>query len=323
VDSLSTTELIANPEISEWKTLSQHNETGHGPVSESGLGLKGTEVFGAPTLASLHGVPPSGTIIADPEAGEGRGKLGPHLKLLQRMVEEQPRAKIKDFYLALRERGYYGSYDLVKKKIHSFRRELGKQAGSVFTSHDAPYAQVELAKVALKGPGREVKAHLFTMILGHSGRYYSELIESCDMGSFLQCHQNAFDFFGGVPAGVFYDPHESPAMRRLVGGYPFHLPIVDCGMHYGYIAQATPAFAPWMKGRLKRPGKILKKLFFPGHEFASLEAANTAMQEWVELLSRQNQIRERKDKLQREKMGALPGCGFNFRGRRQFLRLRA
>ena len=261
----------------------------------------------------------------DAQAGgeEGRGKLGPHLKVLLRMIEDEPRAKIKDFYLSLKDRGYYGSYDLVKKKIHAFRRELGRHAGATFLSIDAPHAQVEIAKLVLKGSGREVKAHLFTMVLGHSGRFYAELIEGSDMGAFLQCHQNAFEHLGGVPTGVFYDPQESPTMRRLVGGFPFHLPVVDCGHHYGYAALPTPVFAPWMKGRLKRPGKVLKKLFFPGYEFASLEKANADMLEWVAWQGRQGQIRDRKEKTNKEKLGALPVVGFNFRGRRQFLRLRA
>ena len=282
----------------------------------------------APSYAGNgHANGKSAVEAAEADGEEGRGKLGPHLKLLLRMVEDQPRAKIKDFYLSLKDRGYVGSYDLVKKKIHAFRRELGRHAGATFLSLDAPHAQVEMAKLVLKGaagePGREVKAHLFTMVLGHSGRYYAELIEGCDMGSFLQCHQNAFEFFTGVPAGVFYDPQESPTMRRLVGGLPFHLPVVDCGHHYGYAAQPTPAFAPWMKGRLKRPGKVLKKLFFPGYVFTTVEKANADMLEWMALQGRQNQIRERKDKNQREKLGMLPAIGFNFRGRRQFLRLRA
>jgi transposase len=284
--------------------------------------LHGMTVHGSAPVT--HGSQPSlGGAMPESDEPEGRGKLGPHLKLLLRMVEDQPRAKIKDFYLVLKDRGYSGSYDLVKKKIHSFRRELGRHAGATFVSVESPHAQVEMAKIVLKGPDREVKAHLFTMVLGHSGRFYAELIEGSDMGSFLQCHQNAFEFFGGVPCGVFYDPQESPTMRRLVGGFPFHLPVVDCGHHYGYAAQPTPSFAPWMKGRLKRPGKVLKKLFFPGYVFSSLEAANADMQEWMAWQGRQSQLRERKEKNQREKLGALPPMGFNFRGRRQFLRLRA
>jgi transposase len=239
------------------------------------------------------------------------------------LLESRPRAKIKDFYLTLREQGYQGSYDLVKKKIHSFRRELGRQAGLAFASPELPQAQVEVGKILLKGGGRETRAYLFTMTLGHSGRCYAELIEGCEMGRFLLAHQGAFESFGGVPKAVLYDPQESPLMRRLVGSFPFHLPVIDCGHHYGYSALPTPSFAPWMKGRLKRPSKILRKLFFPGYEFVSFEAANAGMQEWLARYARQNGVRDRRDRAQRERLGALPAVGFNFRGRRQFLKLRA
>jgi transposase len=252
-----------------------------------------------------------------------KGKLAPYLGQLSGLVESQPRAKIKDFYLALRDQGYLGSYDLVKKKIHSFRKELGRQAGLAFASPDLPQAQVEVGKILLKGAGGETRAFLFTMVLGHSGRFHAELLDSCEMGRFLQAHQNAFEAFGGVPRSVLYDPQESPLMRRLVGGFPFHLPVVDCGHHYGYSALPTPAFAPWMKGRLKRPSKILRKLFLPGYEFASFEAANAGMQEWLAQFLRQNGAKDRKDRAQRERLGALPAAGFNFRGRRQSLKLRA
>ncbi len=326
----STLVKSANPVIREWK-LSKQFKHGVSPLggpsgAQASPESVGTALLPSPANPYLVGAAQPGARATsesgETDAEEGRGKLGPHLKLLQRLIEDQPRAKIRDFYLALKERGYVGSYDLVKKKIHAFRRELGRQAAATFLSLDAPHAQVEMAKLVLKGQG-EIKAYLFTMVLGHSGRFYAELIEGCDMGSFLQCHQNAFDFLGGVPAGVFYDPQESPIMRRLVGGVPFHLPVVDCGHHYGYAAQPTPVFAPWMKGRLKRPGKILKKLFFPGYAFSTLEKANADMLEWMLLHAKQNPIRERKDKLQREKLGALPAIGFNFRGRRQYLRLRA
>lgn len=301
------------PTAIESGSRNQESQPSPGTVSPSALD----------DAASLSASPSPAQGAGDGDAKEGRGKLGPHLKSLLRMVEEQPRAKIKDFYLVLRERGYPGSYDLVKKKIHAFRRELGKQAGALFASSENPHAQVEMTKLVFKNPGREVKAHLFTMVIGHSGRFYAELVDACDMGSFLQCHQNAFDHFGGVPAGLFYDPQESPAMRRLVGGFPFHLPVVDCGNHYGYAAKPTPPFAPWMKGRLKRPGKLLKKLFFPAYIFSDLESANADILEWMAGQGKQAQIRDRKDRLTREKLGPLPGTGFNFRNRKQLLRLRS
>src|SRR6185295_2612101 len=112
---------------------------------------------------------------------------------------------------------------------------------------------------------------------------------------FLECHRNAFNYFGGVPSAVHYDPRENPMLRKLVGGFPFHLPVIHCGQHYGYAVLATPAFAPWMKGRLKRPVKILKKFFFPGYAFSSVERANLDLLDWfarpvVPSAERQNRL---------------------------------
>jgi transposase len=306
VDNLATE--LCGPIVQEWR----------------GLGKTESEEGFEPSAAGFSADAP---IVPDAAHAErhaaGKGKLAPYLQLLTSLVESRSRAKIKDFHVALREQGYQGSYDLVKKKIHAFRKDLGRQAGQAFASPEHPQAQVEVGKILLKGGGRETRAYLFTMTLGHSGRFYAELLEACEMGRFLQAHQNAFECFGGVPRGVLYDPQESPLMRRLVGGFPFHLPVVDCGHHFGYVALPTPRFAPWMKGRLKRPAKILRKLFFPDYEFVSFEAANAVMQEWLARYARQNGARDRIDRAQREKLGAMPLAGFNFLGRRQFLKLRA
>jgi transposase len=157
------------------------------------------------------------------------------------------------------------------------------------------------------------------MTLGHSGRCYAELLPGCDLAGFLRCHANAFDAFGGVPPSVYYDSRPNPMLRRILGNYPFHLPIADCSRHYGYSAQATPAFAPWMKGRLKRPGKILQKLFFRGYPYVSLEKANPDMRVWM---ADEASIRESMGESKPERLKALPGAGFDLNDRRQFLRMR-
>jgi transposase len=263
--------------------------------------------------------PDPGEAAAAPVA-KVQTKLGPHLALLTRWVEEKPRAMITDFYLLLCERGYIGSYDLVKKKVQSLRRGLGRQAGILFASAESPCAQVEMTRIFLKGDGMIVKAHLFTMTLGHSGRCYAELLPGCELSGFLRCHAKAFEAFGGAPASVYYESRQNPMLRRLLGNFPFHLPIADCSRHYGYAAQSTPAFAPWMKGRLKRPGKILQKLFFRTYSYASLEKANADMREWM---AGQAAFRESPGTSKPERLRALPGTGFDLNDRRQFLRLRA
>lgn len=309
--NLTTREGIANP-----YNRSSVATADFGPIER-------TTASGGRVPAAVAEFPepetPAGDSAAAP-TGKPQTKLGPHLALLTHWVEEKPRAMITDFHLLLRERGYTGSYDLVKKKVQSLRRGLGRQAGILFASADAPCAQVEMTRIFLKGEGAIVKAHLFTMTLGHSGRCYAELLPACELAGFLRSHANAFEAFGGAPASVYYESRQNPILRRMLGNYPFHLPIADCARHYGYAAQSTPAFAPWMKGRLKRPGKILQKLFFRSHAYVSLEKANAEMREWM---AGQAVFRENPGASKPERLRSLPGSGFDLNDRRQFLRLRA
>ena len=245
----------------------------------------------------------SGTPDPKPE----KGKLAPYLPLLSNLVETQPRAKIKDLYLILQEQGYLGSYDLVKKKVHSFRKTLGRHAGQAFASPDLPQAQVELGKIVLKSGDQEMRAFLFTMVLGHSGRFYAELIEACEMGRFLQAHQNAFEAFGGVPRTIFYDPQESPLMRRLVGGYPFHLPVVDCGQSQRLQRPAHPGLLAVDEGPVEAPLQDSSaSSYFPACDFQSFESANAEMKDWLDRHVRQTGAKERKDRAQKEKLGPCP-----------------
>jgi transposase len=37
------------------------------------------------------------------------------------------------------------------------------------------------------------------MIVGHARKVYAELIERCDLPTFLNCHIHTFEHFGDVP----------------------------------------------------------------------------------------------------------------------------
>ena len=43
------------------------------------------------------------------------------------------------------------------------------------------------------------------MILGWSRAIYVEFVRRADVVTFIRCHLNAFDYFGGVPRRCLYD----------------------------------------------------------------------------------------------------------------------
>ena len=93
--------------------------------------------------------------------------------------------------------------------------------------------------------GRIEKLYLFAMILGYSRKIYAQLIERCDLPTFLDCHIKSSCHFGGVPAQILYDRIRSVYIGKLAGKTRFNDTLVGFSLHYGFEPQVAPAYAAW------------------------------------------------------------------------------
>ena len=109
-------------------------------------------------------------------------------------------------YDRLSNMGFSGSYEIVKRKVHELKAERQKIAYMRFETEPGYQAQVDFGEFQVENADGSIKKfYLFSMILGYSRRMYGELIERCDLPTFLDCHMRAFEFFGGVPEEILYD----------------------------------------------------------------------------------------------------------------------
>jgi len=60
-----------------------------------------------------------------------------------------------------------------------------------------------VAKVTVDGKTR--KLYCFNMILGYSRMKFVEFTLQTDTATFIQCHLNAFKYFGGYTKEILYD----------------------------------------------------------------------------------------------------------------------
>ena len=79
-------------------------------------------------------------------------------------------------------------------------------------------AQVDFGKGApIIGPdGKRRKTHLFRIVLSHSRKAYSEVVQRQTTDDFLRCIENAFRHFGGVPRRLIIDNLRGSDQSRLV-----------------------------------------------------------------------------------------------------------
>jgi transposase len=225
------------------------------------------------------------------------GKLASYLDAVAAQLAERPEARAMDVFRRLKAEGYVGSYDLVKRKIRSLRKE-GGQAGRNAEPGMRAVADLERVETSV-GP-----CYLFTLTLEHSGRIYAELSEKPELDAFFDWHQRGFRFLGGIPAEIAYEKSRSRLLKAFVGGSGVHLPMARFASHFGFTPSVAPSTAPWSAGRLKRPIRMIEALFLKGYPFQSAEAANPALQGW--LLGREPGDAEARDRLARDQAALLP-----------------
>ena len=115
----------------------------------------------------------------------------------------------------IRELGYDGGYTVLKDYVHPRRRPRQPKATMRFETGPGEQAQVDWGVVSYEGEdGRKHRMWAFVMVLGFSRAIYVEFVRRADVPTFIRCHLNAFDYFGGVPKRCLYDNAKVVVIER-------------------------------------------------------------------------------------------------------------
>lgn len=112
------------------------------------------------------------------------------------------------------EHGFSGGYTIVKDYVRQQR--LTTREAFVPLYHPPGHAQVDFGEAVIEMGGRRLKAHVFFMILPHSGAWFVKAYPRETTEAFLDGHVSAFAFFGGVPRSILYD-NTTLAVAKILG----------------------------------------------------------------------------------------------------------
>ncbi len=186
-------------------------------------------------------------------------------------------------YDRLANMGFTGSYEIVKRKVHEIKAEKQRVAYMRFETEPGFQAQVDFGEFQVENlDGTIRKLYLFAMILGYSRKIYGELIDHCDLPTFLDCHINAFEYFGGVPEEILYDRMKNVFIGKIAGKNKFNSTLIGFALHYGFKPEVAPAFAAWVKGKVERPYNFIREGFWRGYGFICRATANRDLIRWLE-----------------------------------------
>jgi len=148
-------------------------------------------------------------------------KIESFLPIIEEILESDRKAPKKQRHTAQRiwerlrdEHGFTGKPTIVKDAVRAWRN--GHQEVFLPLSHRPGEAQVDFGFAQVKLNGQATKVALFVMTLPYSDALVIQVFPRECTEAFLEGHQRAFAFFGGVPRRISYD-NSKIAVAKITG----------------------------------------------------------------------------------------------------------
>ena len=150
-----------------------------------------------------------------------RPKLGAFTAIIDQILAADRSAPPKQRHTAKRiferlraEHGYAGGYTTVKAYVHEHRAR--SQEMFVPLAHPPGHAQADFGEAVAVIGGIRQKIHFFCLDLPHSDAGFLKAYPAERTEAFLDGHNAAFAFLGGVPQSILYD-NTRLAVARILG----------------------------------------------------------------------------------------------------------
>ncbi len=209
-------------------------------------------------------------------------KLDPFKQEIVRSLEAHPYTATQIFQRIL-EKGFTGRYSIVKDYVRKVRPP---KTSAYLTLSFAPgeCAQVDWGSYGSVNVGNtRRRLSFFVMVLCHSRLMYVEFTVSQTMEHFLGCHQNAFEYFGGVPRKIMVDNLKSAVLKRIIGMVPvFNPKYLDFANYYGFNIAACNVGKGNEKGRVENGVGYVKKNFLAGLDIPDFPSIHPAARYWID-----------------------------------------
>jgi len=239
-------------------------------------------------------------IDLQPRRKQKVSKLDPYSDYLtRRVLKASPHVLPATVLLTeIKEIGYSGGITILREFLRDLRQSLKPQEPLIRFETD-PGKQMQVDWTVL-----DKKNHLsaFVAILGYSRKAYVEFVRDEKEFTLLRCHENAFEFFGGVPREGLYDNMKTVVIERDrygEGKHGFQKTFQDFAKHHGFIPRLCRPYRAKTKGKVERFNRYLKESFY--YPLVTLKpelkddlfTLNAEVQQWLTRVAEDRQLKER------------------------------
>jgi transposase len=212
---------------------------------------------------------------------QNSSKADPYRQRIEELLGEK--VKVTAIYDRLREQGYQGSYASVLR----LARQIEPKPVETYVRKECQpgeEAEIDFGYVGMlqDAEGNLRKAWAFVMVLGWSRYAYVEFVFDQKVASWLRCHRNALEFFGGVPQRLVIDNLKSGITQAVWDDPQVQLAYRECAEHYGFLILPCRPATPEHKGKVEGGVAYVQGRFMGGRGPLSLVQANREVRQWCQ-----------------------------------------
>jgi transposase len=203
--------------------------------------------------------------------------------VIREVLADWPQIKAPRMTEILREHGYEGSVDVVKRRLRELRpptqrpaQRTGYRPGQVL--------QLDWLELPTRPriAGRERRVYALLGTLPYSGAQSAHFSFDMTAESFLEGHVWLFDWLGGVPRECVYDNLRSVVAKRERDEIRWNQRFLHLRGHYAFHSTACTPQTPREKGSVEGGVRHLKTGFWPARKIASLQDLDEQYADWRE-----------------------------------------
>src|SRR6266536_646043 len=213
--------------------------------------------------------------------------LDPYLPFVREVLEQHPRLRATRLYQMIRDRGYSGSVEQLRRVVARLRPQP-HEAFLRLQVFPAEQAQVDWAYFGSVMVGRAKRQlSCFVMTLSWSRALYLEFFFDQTTENFLRGHVRAFQDWSGAPRVILYDNLKSAVLERRGDQIHFTPRLLELAAHYHFAPRPCQVRAGNQKGRVERAIRYVRDSFWAGRVFTTLAECNRQAWLWRDQVAHQ------------------------------------
>lgn len=213
--------------------------------------------------------------------------VDPYLPFVRETLEQHPRLRATRLYRMIRDRGYTGSVEQLRRVVARLRPQPW-EAFLRLQVFPAEQGQVDWAYFGSVLVGRARRPlSCFVMTLSWSRALYLEFFFDQTLENFLRGHVRAFAAWSGAPRILLYDNLRSAVLERRSDQVHFNPQLLELAAHYHFAPRPCQVRAGNQKGRVERAIRFVRDSFWAGRTFTTLEECNRQALLWREEVAHQ------------------------------------